>query len=246
MNDDFYAPKVSASGGCEVFDPYQDVSMGTSIFACKYKDGVVLCADSRTSMGTYVANRTSNKLTQISDRIFCCRSGSAADTQAIAEMVAHYMDQHSMEKGAPPATKTAAKLFQQLCYHNRNMLSAGIIVGGWDKLNGGSVWSVPIGGALIEQDYCIGGSGSTYIYAWCDEHYKPDMTEEEALAFCRGGIAHAMARDGSSGGVIRSVVINEAGAKDHTVAWGEGPYALETDKRIQKLINPAAAVTVSA
>ena len=28
MNDDFYAPKVSASGGCEVFDPYQDVSMG--------------------------------------------------------------------------------------------------------------------------------------------------------------------------------------------------------------------------
>lgn len=244
MTENFYAPKVTDTGA-EVFDPYQDVSMGTSIFACKYKDGVILCADGRTSMGTYIANRTSNKLTQVADQIFCCRSGSAADTQAVAEMVTHYLDQHSMEKGSPAQVKTAAKLFQMICYSNRNMLSAGIIVAGWDKLNGGSVWSVPIGGALIEQDYVIGGSGSTYIYAWCDANYKPNMTEEECLAFVRGGIAHAMARDGSSGGVIRSVVISEAGTKNYTLGWGEAPYSLETDERIQELAKPTAPVSVA-
>lgn len=35
----------------------------------------------------YVANRVSDKLTEITERIYCCRSGSSADTQAIADMV---------------------------------------------------------------------------------------------------------------------------------------------------------------
>jgi 20S proteasome subunit beta 1 len=41
-----------------------------------------------------VANRVSDKLTQISDRIFFCRSGSAADTQAIGDMVEYYLQLH--------------------------------------------------------------------------------------------------------------------------------------------------------
>lgn len=36
---------------------------------------------------SYVVNRVTDKLTPITDNIFCCRSGSAADTQAIADAV---------------------------------------------------------------------------------------------------------------------------------------------------------------
>lgn len=64
-------------------------------------------ADSRTTTGAYIANRVTDKLTQVHDTIWCCRcvpvvllgfvhllthspsSGSAADTQAIADIV-HY------------------------------------------------------------------------------------------------------------------------------------------------------------
>ena len=35
------------------------------------------------------ANRVTDKLTHVHDRIYCCRSGSAADTQAVADIV-HY------------------------------------------------------------------------------------------------------------------------------------------------------------
>ncbi len=41
---------------------------------------------------TYVANRVSDKLTQISERILCCRSGSSADTQAIADIVKYNLE----------------------------------------------------------------------------------------------------------------------------------------------------------
>jgi 20S proteasome subunit beta 1 len=43
--------------------------------AVEFADGVVIGADSRTSTGSYVANRVTDKLTKISDKIYCCRSG---------------------------------------------------------------------------------------------------------------------------------------------------------------------------
>jgi len=62
--------------------------------AVQYADGVVIAADSRTSTGSYVANRVTNKLTQLHDTIYCCRSGSAADTQAVADIVKYYLNIH--------------------------------------------------------------------------------------------------------------------------------------------------------
>ncbi len=55
--------------------------------AVAFDGGVILGADSRTTTGSYIANRVTDKLTPIHDRIYCCRSGSAADTQAIADII---------------------------------------------------------------------------------------------------------------------------------------------------------------
>jgi len=186
---------------------------GTSIMAVVYKDGVVVGADSRTTTGAYVANRTSDKLTEVHDRIYCCRSGSAADTQAIADYVRWFLNMHSVELDEEPEVGTAANLFKQLCYTNKNMLMAAIIVGGYDKHHGGGVYSIPLGGALMKEPWAIGGSGSSYIYGYCDAHYKEGMTKEEALTFVQNALSLAMSRDGSSGGVIRTVVITADGVE---------------------------------
>lgn len=42
----------------------------------------------------YIANRVTDKLTPVHDRIYCCRSGSAADTQAIADAVSYQLEFH--------------------------------------------------------------------------------------------------------------------------------------------------------
>lgn len=59
--------------------------------AVQFDGGVVVGADSRTTTGAYIANRVTDKLTPVHDRIFCCRSGSAADTQAVADIVQYYL-----------------------------------------------------------------------------------------------------------------------------------------------------------
>jgi len=117
----------------------QPVSLGTTIMAACYKDGVVLGADSRTSTGSYVANRVTDKLTKLSDHIYVCRSGSAADTQNLSAYVIWFLEQHSMELGKEPEVLTAAKLLAKLAYENKSALQAGLIVAGWDEHRGGQV-----------------------------------------------------------------------------------------------------------
>lgn len=191
--------------------------------AVSYKGGVVLGADSRTTTGSYIANRVTDKLTHISDRIYCCRSGSAADTQAVADIVTYYLSMFSVQHDTQPKVDTAAHLFSEMIYQNKDRLSAGIIVAGWDKHAGGSVWNVPLGGGVFQQPWAIGGSGSAYIYGYCDSTWKEGMTREETLEFVKNALSLAMSRDGSSGGTIRMADISEKGVERFFVPGNELP-----------------------
>lgn len=63
----------------------------------------------------------------------------------------------SQTSGDRPSVQVAASLFQKLCYENKDALSAGIIVAGWDKDVGPSVYNIPLGGGLFRQPWAIGG-----------------------------------------------------------------------------------------
>jgi hypothetical protein len=52
------------------------------------------------------------------------------------------------------------------------MLQAGLIVAGWDRHEGGSVYAIPLGGTLVKTPFSIGGSGSAYIYGLSDRLWK--------------------------------------------------------------------------
>lgn len=202
------------------------VDSGTTIMAMVYDGGVVMGADSRTSTGSYVANRVSDKITAIHDRIYVCRSGSAADTQAISDYVRRFLMEHAMDKGKAPTVQVASKLFRGICYENKDRLLAGIIVAGWDEVAGGQVYEIPLGGACVKQNFAIGGSGSSYIYGLVDAEYKPGMTKDECRALVAKAISHAMARDGSSGGVIRLVTIEKDSVTREFIPGDKLPFDL--------------------
>ncbi|KAJ1947697.1 Proteasome subunit beta type-1 [Kickxella alabastrina] len=186
-----------------------EVSMGTTIMAVEFDGGVVLGADSRTTTGAYIANRVTDKLTKVHDRIYCCRSGSAADTQAIADIVKYHLDMYTAQHGEAPTVKVAASLFQEICYQNKSGLMAGIIIAGYDERDGASVYDIPLGGSLHREPFSVGGSGSSYIYGYCDKVFRPNMTKEECVEFVKNTVSLAMTRDGSSGGVVRLAVIDK-------------------------------------
>lgn len=76
---------------------------------------------------------------------------------------------------------------------------------------------------MIRQPFSIGGSGSTYIYGFCDAHFQKGMSREQCIEFTKKAVALAMTRDGSSGGVIRLVVIERQGVWREMIAGNELP-----------------------
>ena len=99
----------------------------------------------------------------------------------------------------------------RLIYSNKDNLSAGMIVVGWDPVEGPAIYSIPMGGTLMKVPFAMSGSGSWFIAGLLDAEYQESMTQEQARALAKKSLSHAMARDGSSGGVVRTVVVTPEG-----------------------------------
>lgn len=202
---------------------------GTTIVAVRYGDeaqgrtGVVLGADSRVSTGTYVSNRASNKIAELADGTYLLRSGSAADTQAVGDVVRDAAERLSWELQETPSVHAVSQVAARVTYANKDRLLAAMIVAGWDRRRGGQVYGVPIGGTVVDMPWSVDGSGSTYIYGHCDATYRAGMDRDQAVAFVQEALALAMARDGSSGGMIRMVVVDQNGAENVEVRGDHVP-----------------------
>jgi len=233
----------------------EEVSMGTTILAIRYRDGVVVGADSRTSASGYVSNRYATKVSFVLEDDFglnlappsemqlqssllkhdngdvmeledvplkktstccICRSGSAADTQYIADQVRHQLLRRKIVHHTSSTVTEVANLLKN--YLNNDSLSASLICAGYDHLREeGVIFSIDLGGTLMEQPFwACSGSGSTFVIGHIDQNYPLDgamMTEEEAVEFVGNAIELAMDRDGSSGGIVRLYVIDENGKR---------------------------------
>lgn len=87
--------------------------------------------------------------------------------------------------GLQPIVRNAAKLAQSIIYKYKDRLQAGIIIAGIDDVDGPSIYEITLGGSMLKQTVCLGGSGSSYIYGYVDSNYSADMTPEQGLEFVR-------------------------------------------------------------
>ncbi|KIH55659.1 peptidase, T1 family [Ancylostoma duodenale] len=169
------------------FYPHEPISTGTTLIAMEFNGGVVVGTDSRTSAGSFISSRATNKITPITDHMAVCRSGSAADTQAIADIVKYHIEVYSMLENEPVSIYRGAQIFRKFLYNYRDQLSASVLIAGWDEQNGGQ--------------------------GFLDNAWKPNLTKEECRAIVKQAVGLAVFRDGSSGGVVRVATIDKTGTK---------------------------------
>ena len=227
----------------------EEVSMGTTIIALGYKDGVIVGADTRTSASGYVSNRFANKLTFVLDPSMdhyihpyqeeeddtnidddssvlgstccICRSGSAADTQYLADAVRMDLISRQLLVGNHNGNTvtTVANLLKQRM-NGDDDFQASLICAGYDHLkNCGVIYSIMPGGTCMEEtsSWAISGSGSTYIHGFLSDAlhtHKDDLGETDAIPLVTKALQLAMNQDGSSGGFIRIYVINRYGKRE--------------------------------
>ena len=71
-----------------VAQPLKCFHRQTTIMAVEYDGGVVMGADSRTSTGSYVANRVSDKITYVHDKV-CVRPVAPALCGCVSRQLLH-------------------------------------------------------------------------------------------------------------------------------------------------------------
>lgn len=201
----------------------------------EYEGGVVIAADSRTSCQNYVSNRLADKLTRITDNIYCCRSGSASQTQALAKDVSVLMSHLEMVMGEPMLVSDAALTFRNKIYENRDTKLTSVIVAGWDKRKGGQVYSVPVTGLCVREPFSVAGSGSTYIQGLVASQYYPGMPLDEILTLAISSVQIAISHDCNSGGVVRVGIIDKDGIRTRIIYQHEPDICRVTNEMLWNL-----------
>ena len=199
----------------------KEVSMGTTIVALRTKQGVIVGADTRTSQGSMVSNRYANKLSFLYQKgpVSCvlCRSGSAADTQFLADQARWQFRSRALDYGMHEISLNAIAQWFRYVVRNGDY-SASLLCVGFDPKDGGRILSISNTGALLEEPvYAAAGSGSSYIIGLMDSKIRERagelMDEDEAIQFMAHLIDRAVARDSASGGAARMVIMNEQGSR---------------------------------
>lgn len=196
-------------------NPYDEISMGTTILACKYKSGVVLAMDSKTSAGNFISDRSAIKGNQISPSlvnygpIYVLRCGNAAASQVVTRYVLNYLTYHAMELGPNGRIDlhTVATLYKNICYANKDHLECAFILS-----NGKDIYEIDSSGALFKPDLFTGqGSGSVFCSSFLTYNAKPNMSKEQVVNMLIRATALAINTDTSSGGNVNIYIVTEKG-----------------------------------
>ncbi|KAL3932306.1 MAG: hypothetical protein SGBAC_010911 [Bacillariaceae sp.] len=222
-----------------------EVDLGTTLVALKFDDGVLVGADTRTSVSGYVSNKLAQKIHKLTnsyednnhernDDLSCviCRSGSAADTQWLCQEVTHDLRERKYRYGQSTSVRQVAHFLRYTMIElGTESLQASLICAGCDEEEG-KIFTIAPSGTLLEEDiFAVSGSGSTVLLGHLDSlNISSDelYSEKEAIALVTKLLRLSISRDGSSGGLIRLVVMKKGTKLREITVYPDAPDAKST------------------
>lgn len=185
---------------------------GTTTAAFIYKNGIVVCADSRATGGQYIGSQSVKKIIEINRFLLGTMAGGAADCVYWERLLSERCRLYELRNREPISVAAASKLLANMLYNYKGMrLSLGVMICGWDHKKGPKMYMVDDSARRLPGQLFSVGSGSVYAYGVLDKGYRFDMSDEEAFDLGRRAIYHATHRDSYSGGVVRVYVIQKDG-----------------------------------
>lgn len=187
---------------------------GTTTLAFQYKNGIVVCADSRATGGQYIGSQSVKKIIPINKFLLGTMAGGAADCCYWERLLSERCRLYELRNREPISVAAASKLLANMLYNYKGMgLSLGVMICGWDHKKGPKIYMVDNDSRRLPGNIFSVGSGSVYAYGVLDKGYRFDMSDEEAFDLGRRAIYHATHRDCYSGGIVRVYNITKDGWK---------------------------------
>ncbi len=178
----------------------QKLKTGTTTVGMVLKEGVVLAAERKATMGYLVASKHAKKITQIADRMGMTIAGSVGDAQALEKYIKAEINLYEMQENKKMPVKAVATLVSNILYSRSYFpYYVQLLVGGVDT--GPKLFSFdPTGSLIKEEEYFSTGSGSVMALGVLEDGFSKDLDMESAKRLAVRAVKAATERDIASGG----------------------------------------------
>ena len=198
-------------------DEKQIRKTGTTTVSMICKDGVVLAAEKKSTMGYLVASKESIKILPIEDHLAITIAGASGDAQALVRYMKAECKLFSIQNRRKIPVKAAATLLANILQSGRWSYipyMVQLIIAGYDD-SGPVIFSLDaIGSSEEEKKFFSTGSGSPMALGVLEDRYKEGISIEEGAKLAVSAIRAAIERDIASGGRgIDVAVITKNGFK---------------------------------
>ncbi|KAF5450201.1 hypothetical protein F2P56_030570 [Juglans regia] len=147
---------------------------GTTIVGLIFQDGVILGAGTRATEGPIVCDKNCEKIHYMAPNIYCCGAGTAADTEAVTDMVSSQLQLHRYHTGRESRVVTALSLLKSHHFNYQGYVQAALVLGGVDA-NGPHLHTIYPHGSTDTLPFATMGSGSLAAMAVFESKYHEGL-----------------------------------------------------------------------
>ena len=193
---------------------------GTTTVGIICKDGIVLAAEKKSTMGFLVASKESEKIINLSDYIVLTTAGSVGDALTLARWLKAEIKLFEISNGRKISVRAVANLLSNILqYYKFFPFFVQLILAGYDEYENFKMFSFDaIGGMEEEKKFFATGSGSPIALGVLEAEYDENMNVEKGKELAIRAIKAAIERDiGSGGKGIDIAIITKEGIKRETI-----------------------------
>src|SRR5579872_6835401 len=191
---------------------------GATVVGVTYKDGLVLGAERRVTLGGFIVSKTAKKTFQITDTVGAACAGMIGDMQILTKELKSYVKLRELELRRPLPANSIAKLLSVMMFERRFApMITQVMIGGVDSKP--SIWILDPLGSIIPDDYAAVGSGAEIAIGVIENGFRDNMSESDARTLAIKSIRSAIKRDVSSGDGVDLLFVDKQGIKEETAPF---------------------------
>ncbi|XP_057496574.1 proteasome subunit beta type-7-B-like [Actinidia eriantha] len=188
--------------------PPSFLKTGTTIVGLIFQDGVILGADTRATEGPIVADKNCEKIHYMAPNIYCCGAGTAADTEAVTDMVSSQLQLHRYHTGRESRVVTGLTLLKSHLFSYQGYVQAALVLGGVD-VTGPHLHTIYPHGSTDTLPFATMGSGSLAAMAVFESKYHEGLTRDGGVRLVTEAICSGIFNDLGSGSNVDVCVITK-------------------------------------
>lgn len=196
---------------------YEKIKSGTTTIGIICKDGVVMAADARATMDTFISSSEAVKVYCLNDNLGMTIAGGVGDAEYLVKLIKMQNELYRMSENKQLSPTSATSILSLILQENKMMpFMVQLLLGG---LNNGKpeIYNIdPVGGSTKESRFTSTGSGSLTALGYLEGVYDPSMEVQEAAKHAAYCLRIAMKRDSATGDGTRIVSITKKGFKEYT------------------------------